>query len=869
MLDVLIYFWDDRDGPAFCGWWFGPKVGGDQVWAYCPDKSMTPPASQWKIPYDGPVDHTFTVGPAPGGHQPQQQQQGAQGYDANAEWRRQQIEEERRRQAEQEQRRQAEMARQQQEAQARQEEARRREEERRRYEEDMRRRRYEEEQRRREDERRRQEEERRRQEELARQQREEMERRRQEDERRRQEQTAVINIRKVISRVRSIDEEGFPALRQELEAALAQEGPRCGASQSKMAEEVQQTIQQATERFQRAAEQRAEEERRRKEREELAAALLQELTVLVGSAESKVEALKAKAVPLIENGGLPADSDVKRAYEEVVAARGEAHAGCRACADFLVSKRSQVEEVKVAPEDLRMQLVPLQRRIHEALRELAGKGGAAEAAGLKAVKRQRANKVCEKRAAMFAKYDKDGDGRLSRGELIDYAKGEFGFVVTDTLADRIMKVHGGVDGKGVAKELLQRAKIVIGVAREEERSRLRKERAEKRRLEIEAKKAELQRHLVGTAEAVEACRKAVEEAEATMKGLPEEVQKSLSSTPAEAGVLACASELHALVGKADEAVAAARKQLEAAIADVSALCQQEEKAEEDEAELKALLRSEARPLSGSCGAFNLRLDSVLQTSAKVRAIAGQKELADLDRCRDAVRQELRKRVKEAGKGLEELFAVIDKDGDGAISEADLLAFLSPNGEAAPEAIAGGMLARLLSELAEGGSTSIGKEEFPLLAKAYYKVCTQTVMTSMLVIKDGKTLCRFEPGDVLIAEEDPEEEDKAKVMRIHCKTVKEGTEGYVSICGNAGTQFLEQGGDLFKVLQPVGLTKTLEVTEAEPLRTLEEGELLQVIKGERKEPTSEVLRMKVRARVDGAVGWVTMANSDGAAHLKRV
>ena len=25
-LDVMLYFWDDRDGPDFCGWWFGPKV---------------------------------------------------------------------------------------------------------------------------------------------------------------------------------------------------------------------------------------------------------------------------------------------------------------------------------------------------------------------------------------------------------------------------------------------------------------------------------------------------------------------------------------------------------------------------------------------------------------------------------------------------------------------------------------------------------------------------------------------------------------------------------------------------------------------------------------------------------------------------
>ena len=26
--EVLIYFWDERDGPELCGWWFGPKAPG-------------------------------------------------------------------------------------------------------------------------------------------------------------------------------------------------------------------------------------------------------------------------------------------------------------------------------------------------------------------------------------------------------------------------------------------------------------------------------------------------------------------------------------------------------------------------------------------------------------------------------------------------------------------------------------------------------------------------------------------------------------------------------------------------------------------------------------------------------------------------
>merc|ERR1712151_333643 len=73
-LDVMVYYWDERDGPSFCGWWFGPKVGGDQVWAYHPAKVETPPTNGWKVPYDGAVDHTMQLQPA-GAQAPQQAQQ--------------------------------------------------------------------------------------------------------------------------------------------------------------------------------------------------------------------------------------------------------------------------------------------------------------------------------------------------------------------------------------------------------------------------------------------------------------------------------------------------------------------------------------------------------------------------------------------------------------------------------------------------------------------------------------------------------------------------------------------------------------------------------------------------------------------------
>jgi len=31
---VQLYYWDDRDGEEERGWWFGPEVGGEEVWAH-------------------------------------------------------------------------------------------------------------------------------------------------------------------------------------------------------------------------------------------------------------------------------------------------------------------------------------------------------------------------------------------------------------------------------------------------------------------------------------------------------------------------------------------------------------------------------------------------------------------------------------------------------------------------------------------------------------------------------------------------------------------------------------------------------------------------------------------------------------------
>eukprot|EP00439_Symbiodinium_sp_Y106_P038140 s7164_g4.t1 len=58
---------DVQEEPPFqssgLGWWFGNKLGGTQVWSHNSDKSLIPPTSGWKIPWDGQVRPTLVLGP--------------------------------------------------------------------------------------------------------------------------------------------------------------------------------------------------------------------------------------------------------------------------------------------------------------------------------------------------------------------------------------------------------------------------------------------------------------------------------------------------------------------------------------------------------------------------------------------------------------------------------------------------------------------------------------------------------------------------------------------------------------------------------------------------------------------------------------
>jgi len=408
-LDVMLYFWDDRDGIRFSGWWFGPKVGGEQIWAYHPERSSpTPPATGWQVPYDGPVDPAFTVSLrfASGHHQGYGGHSGGGFSRRDEDDRRERHREVERREAERREadRREAERQRQREAERQRQREEddrRRREDDRRRREEDDRRRR-EEEQRRRQEEQRRRDEDRRRQDEEARRRREEEQRRRaQEEEAKRQQQLqqdmekkrlqqqvqqkAALAIRRVIQKVRSATVDTFDMIKKELEEILKNELDNTGPQKQRIWQESNEGLEQGRRRVEAEAKHRhalqVHQEQQRKEREAAAKRLEESKKLIEEQKRARMEENKR----LIEETRKKQQEELEKRMQEAQQKREEEEKRKQEMQQKRLQENRAILEIRKAIQKLRIamsreeEVVPdydqLQASLEKALSEELDKTG--------------------------------------------------------------------------------------------------------------------------------------------------------------------------------------------------------------------------------------------------------------------------------------------------------------------------------------------------------------------------------------------------------------------------------------------------------------------------------------------------------------
>eukprot|EP00913_Durusdinium_trenchii_P013604 g12774.t1 len=671
------------------------------------------------------------------------------------------------------------------------------------------------------------------------QQKQREEEQRRQEQQRRAEQQGIMNCQSILQKLSAATPETFLQIKDEVEKLVMQELPKCGSQAEVVKAEALQQIQVAQMRVEQVKQQRAEEERQNQERSEEVKKVLAELNLLVDKAEQDTAQLKSAAAPVLESK-IMSEEDARAAGKVVGEVSVAAKASCKVCSDFIVERRVGIDSVK--PPQLaaiREEQLKLQSRIQECYKIVVSSTISARVMIDKAIKKTLATKTLEKRTSAFEKYNGKKEV-MTVDEIIAYAKGEFSFALSKEAAAAVVKKYG--DGRGsVGKAHFQRIKVAVGILREEEASKARRKEAELKRLALEAKKKAIEADIQKVLDVLTEAEPAVAKAEEA--GKVEHLSKDyLGATPDKDAV-----------AKAMEAACSACKDAQTELSEVrTRLADLIGSADDD---IKQWTQMETRKVELKVGSMDARLGIATQASERGRAFLELQEAKELH----LAKVEVAKLLRSKKLGAEELFKEADKDGDGLVNLSDFTTFM----EGCEGCKLSGEQIEKVFNFFEPGS-GFSKDTLFLASRSYYLVAAETVITDKEGLEEGQTVRRLELKELVEVLEGPVEEASAKIQRVRCRAIFDGVEGWATITGNNGTEYLTVSDGNMEVLREVPLTEALE--ESNALRQLPVGQKLEVLEWDKKTPNEDV-RLKVKVKGSSDIGWTTRATADGTQFLK--
>jgi len=283
---------------------------------------------------------------------------------------------------------------------------------------------------------------------------------------------------------------------------------------------------------------------------------------------------------------------------------------------------------------------------------------------------------------------------------------------------------------------------------------------------------------------------------------------------------------------------------------------------EETAELKGFDKTETTRLNAREAKIKARLTKIHAATKLAREKAVRKAFGEIDSKRAEAVTAIRAKMTEDGKSGAEFYDSIN--GGSVLNKEKFAEFMK--GLPGMPVLAEGVSDKLFMHIAGEEATEIGKDRFLEMVRLYYKVVKATVLSEELSIK-SKTVRRLELGEVLEAMEAPKKEEAAGVERVRCHSVQDDADGWVTLAGNQGTAFLEPGGNFYSCVKETLLTDGLSVSESKTVRRIAKGEVIQVLEFPKKDSTSDVKRIKGKAKLDGEVGWITVSSSTGTAFLE--
>lgn len=501
---------------------------------------------------------------------------------------------------------------------------------------------------------------------------------------------------------------------------------------------------------------------------------------------------------------------------------------------------------------------------------------------------------------MFKKYDRDRDNLLNRKEVAAYAKGEFSFDLPPEMIDLIFSqvVDTEMGDKGVPFEKLQLLKTTVGISRSRAQDAVNRKKKEERQRVLEAMKEKL---LEDVKEGEAALAKILEKITTSESKVTPLAAQANSITATE--MLKLVDEIEGITKEGEEALVDVRKEAAEIGSDV-------------DSDLKDFRDREVAKLETKGGQYEHRFKRLEGRLVSFRDQAAKKDAKEVDRIRLAALATMRYHTTVKGITYEDLFSAIDTKGRGVILEDEFIKFFQTcekrpteapadevekgkdaedgdsevreaKAEAAARAKAEAEQAaedakvldeesvrRLFQSFDEEKEGEIPKSEFMRIVRVYYKVVKETVLTENPSVKDGTVMRRLEVDEVVEILSGPKKDESVEVMRVYVKTMKDELSGWVTLSGNMGTRFLEEGGNKFKVVKETILTDAFELTDSktttrklvDTTRKLKPGEILEVREWPRKEEKSGLMRMKGKCLKDGATGWATTMGNQGNVYL---
>jgi len=691
---------------------------------------------------------------------------------------------------------------------------------------------------------------------------EQMRRMREMEQKRKQEQATTLLIRQAQQKVRLSTPETFEALNTELQQLLQKDGHLVGNQLQKITEECQKVVEDTKKRIDGIVEQRRiqqekkdAEEKKRKEQEEKAQGFIKELTDLIEAAEAGSEKLKETAEPMKELGEKDAidEAAMDKVMDDVNAAATKAKELSAACTAFILEKGPEMKETinavpasanlgpivpgAVAPTGMKQLLAQLLQRINTCGKSTDAHLQAGKAAKEEALRKVSARKKTKELEKVFAKYDKDKDKVLSEAEVMSYVKSELKCACNKELLAKIMKTAVDEGGKGVSFENFYLVSATVGMQREFQRNAERKAEREAREKVVAEMKDKLKdkvKQVRTSAQTLEKELSSIEKAVAPL--LAKAKSTPLADAKKEAGGID--KTIKAVQGKADKV----KKQVEGIPQGLD---------DKHEAALRECIKQDIKHLELLMSRNDLRLNRALNLTKTYCEKAECKQAAEAEKVRAFAMKIVRQHAKLNNLSMDELFGKIDKNKDQKIDEKEFLSFF----------------ASIDKELKDEEE----EEEEEKETEKTEPTASQTEEAKAETEKEGDDKPE---GEAKVLPVGPvggkKEEAAAPVEKTPLEQVDLTPAALKALFSNAlesgskalSKEVFERLATVFcRVTQDTPITKELEVTGDNAVRSLKANEIVALLEGPKK-ANGKLRRAKCRATTDGAEGWVTYNFPDG-------